>query len=596
MPLNIMSIFSDYHPIFRWVCLWILLSGGISAQSAADLLDDLGLSPDLVVSEDDLDHLSALAWLPSDTISGPYISHMTSLSFISGDSQDFLLSLKADLPRDSVLRRPDLPDDVRVFLAWQPGHKEPVPVSGRLVQRVSGPANTRIYWKGQWTMEHSVAGFALTPNGTSQSMVKSGAFYLAGNRESWTWVAGDFQLATGYGMLFWKPFPAYKGFETISSYPRIGTGLQPFRSTTPDWSLRGLAVRRAGSTIDLTLGISRRALGSDFIPSGDLNVGESHPVQETLGIGILQWTGTAHTIGIATAVSDYSGSGPPRPILRGSVFGRMTFPTARLFGEITGTGGVAGFQLRFGRIQYLGALRALHQPFSGARPNPVSEWSSRSRDENGVFQGLYFNLGSRRLWVYGDLFRQSGRPMKLVFPSLGRESGIRWEFTKTGSRLRLQWKQKRGLAYHNPDYYPIPQEPDNIRSTASATYYYTFGSGFKTRLQLTRVRSQQSDRKATGIGGMANIYLTVKSVKLAASVLAGQVEDFTARLYFWDLNLPDEMRSVMLSKSGYSAAIRGQVHFLSRAEIGLRIRWMFDRQLSDRPATAAVALILVAAI
>jgi hypothetical protein len=55
-----------------------------------------------------------------------------------------------------------------------------------------------------------------------------------------------------------------------------------------------------------------------------------------------------------------------------------------------------------------------------------------------------------------------------------------------------------------------------------------------------------------------------------------QIDDYNSRVYFWDINLPGEMRSLAVSHSGQLIGLRIQMKKTNNYQISFRTRYEWN--------------------
>jgi hypothetical protein len=275
---------------------------------------------------------------------------------------------------------------------------------------------------------------------------------------------GDYAVAFGQGVAFWRSTTFGKGRDPVRPLLRSGSGLQPWSTTEENRFFRGV-----GATATLTPAVSvsgwfsrkrrdassgspsRRTAGTEA-PITSLSSGGNHrtpserarknAVRERTAGGALAVERSRWNVGVAAAHTRYHRPFRPETVPerrfepRGATFATATafgaaYPgDVHLFAEVTRTrpgrwGGVAGLSTnqRYGSALLFG--RWYPPDFWSLHGGALGEQSGRPRNERGVYAGIRLQVAPRwTLAAYTDVYWFPWLRFRVPRPSSGIDARL----------------------------------------------------------------------------------------------------------------------------------------------------------------------------
>ena len=563
---------NGYHHLL--VFLWVGISNPLFAQIESDFLDEIGLNPETEISSEDMEILTQIFYLSGDDID----DFRTMILNLSISSEEDINYLKHTSSFKSIYQytNANTPSLVR-YLATQIEQLATAPQNGYFTFQLT--QNSRIRYVGKIRIHGSVTQSGLTftqkPDPFAPRAIPS--FYFLRKWTNRVLYLGDYQLLSGYGLLFWRSSSPYKGFDTINSIQRTQSRIVPFRSATNSWSMRGLALENMFGFGSISLGYSQRRVNGEISGAG-VTLHSGNWMQSSLSekLAFVQATKSLKqgVIGGMLVFSQYDDVRSTRVYLRTTLYGNVDIYRSNVFWEFSpgqNNSILTGIAYKKQSFKYVGLYRFLSGPLSGSRQNPFSEWKSIGRNESGVFQGILIKGHRYTLSAYFDMYRQNDIPKDSYFIKSGIESGLRWQYHKKKLKLRMQLKSDE-KAEDQALYYSYTNPSDHNRNTRSFTSYYTLNKVQRIKIQIIRVASSTNNNSSVSNGGYLNWHFQQKYHFWDLALIKARVEDFSSRIYFWDLNLPGEMRSIMFTEPSISLAVRYRYRFPLGGELGCRFR------------------------
>jgi len=412
-------------------------------------------------------------------------------------------------------------------------------------------------------------------------------------------IVGDFQLHSGYGLLFGRSSRPFKGNTSITYFSRPGRGLRPWRSTLEQWALRGAAVEYeyksntwiaslSSSPMDAILdSLSVTSISVSGLHQSETARDRKHNLNEESAILAWKRSGEQAQVGILTAVDRWQidGNSPTNrpPQSYGSVHGQYTFDKLSFFGETAVYNGTSpsyltGATLDMKTLRWMGSVRYYPGGFRGPRSRPLGEWSRDQLNESGIYQALSISTGKIRLFSYGDWYRETVAVSEGGQPVRGFETAatlsFRWRY---GGNALLRWKREDksgedGIAYAGEIF-----QPNSSRETWRASSTLPVNKQLKWQFQGDRVVAQDDDGQHTGHGLSTKMHLATKSWRISFNWVMYRSDDWASRIYVWDLNLPGEMRNRAFASSGQSLATFVRIKTAHGATVSWRVRTTWER-------------------
>lgn len=518
---------------------------------------------------------------------------LAELSVLSDKEVDRLKYFSRQKHPTSILGSTDISPGMRNVLE-QLVKKEKLPLVGSEFRHLTtAREDLRYRWRGKTIFQTYTFGYLVERDPGEFKIADFASFYLSGQYKKLTWVLGDHQISSGFGLLAGSAFPPVKGFVSGTSLSRLGQGLRPHRSAHETWALRGvglsgplfngvwqlsLARNRLDGTLDPEKGPKVNATGlhrglntkTDLLETAAL-FGWEYEVPRFQG-GVLyahqKWSNAAMSFKTYDYASVYA-------LLRGE---RWKWIGEGTLGRDSGNGLMVGFIYRQNGLRYLIHFRRYGRNFHSFRSSPLAEWRSAELNETGIYQGLSFRTGSFRFNIFGDVFSQ---PEKKGGKQ-GYENGFRVEYTRQNNRFFFQWKISEKTTDPGVAFIPEHFSSTSIRKTVKCWYQGSNRDNLRWKVQWIQVIAGSTDRKTRGRGLDLRTYWQQSAYRIEFDWTFVWVESYDARLYFWDVNLPGEMRNRMFNQSGHSPAFILRYNSTPRSELGLRLRadWQhfrFDR-------------------
>ena len=119
-------------------------------------------------------------------------------------------------------------------------------------------------------------------------------------------------------------------------------------------------------------------------------------------------------------------------------------------------------------------------------------------------------------------------------------------------------------------------------------YDYTVNSFVKLRLQIQETKAGNDQKIVTGKGAASRIWFTLRPWGIELDWVSAKVEDYDSRIYFWDVNLPGEMRSTMYSKDASSVGVKVVYNTKRGWYSGIRYRIKWEENSSTGRSSAGV--------
>ena len=489
----------------KYLVLAIILIGNpVFSDSVADIVTLLAIDAEDPLSEEELLALDELLQ-STGKISQQQLDLFAQLSFISDRDLD-IIRQNTDIKKFSGV------DNLSVNAASliQKLNSSVVEyASARNFRQMTGFGNgLRYRWRGQITSPGSKVGFLVERDPGEQQIADYYSGYLKLDFNSSKLIIGDHQILFGYGLNLWRSTPAYTGFESIRTAGRSGTGLRPYRSSSENWSLRGIAWNKQMNKLDLIISCSRNSRDGKFIQSelpmlnftGDHTsntaLNEKGSLTENVFCGVGTWQTGNNSLGFSAATVSISDSTPvtfQQPVY--SIFVKNKTALASKFFEI-GHGYndsralITGFNTAYGDLKYAVILRYFTNDYWSVRSNPSAEWSGKYKNEIGVFQGLVYHSDNQSISILGDLHHQTMVPTDQVFSIKGSELALRWEWQRGMSKIRIQNKYARKTV-EEIKYLFLSDKPHYFHSSLfKLVYYYNFNRQFRIKTQFNNVCSK----------------------------------------------------------------------------------------------------------
>lgn len=574
----------------KYLVLAIILIGDqVFPDSVADIVTLLAIDAENPLSEEELLALDELLQ-SSGKISHRQLELFGQLSFISDGDMD-IIRRNADIKKFSGVE--NLSANAASLIQILNSSAVEYASALNFRQMAVFGNGLRYRWRGQITGPGSKVGFLMERDPGEQQIADYYSGYLQLDFNSSKLIIGDHQILFGYGLNLWRSTPAFTGFESIRTAGRSGTGLRPYRSSSENWSLRGIAWNKQMNKLDLIISWSRNNRDGKFIQSelpllnftGDHTSNtaqnEKGNLIENVFCGVGTWQSGKNSLGFSAAtvsISDSTSVTFQQPAF--SIFVKNKTALASKFFEI-GHGYydsralITGFNTANGDLKYAVILRYFTNDYWSVRSNPSAEWSGRYKNELGVFQGLLYRFDNQSISIFGDLHHQTMVPSDQASSINGSELALRWEWQRGTSKVRIQNKYSRKTV-EEIKYLFLSNKPHYFRSNLfKLVYYYNFNRQFRIKTQFNNVIYSEQTGNFIGRGFELLLARDFKFIRARLDLVYVQNYHFQSRVYFWDLNLPGEMRSRMYTSSGFYPGIYIEYRRDELYRIAFRLRLIY---------------------
>ena len=104
----------------------------------------------------------------------------------------------------------------------------------------------------------------------------------------------------------------------------------------------------------------------------------------------------------------------------------------------------------------------------------------------------------------------------------------------------------------------------------------SFTKQFSWKIQMNYAKSISDTLTENGVGIESLWTWHTKNVKAVFHWVSTWIDSYDSRIYFWDINLPGEMRSRMFSTNAHSPAVKILYITENNFRIGCRIRSVYE--------------------
>ncbi len=417
-----------------------------------------------------------------------------------------------------------------------------IPHKIHIQQIASMTDGVRYRWKGKLDTPAQEMGALSVRNRYGVDILDQHSLYIQHKTGKSRWIAGDHQMAFGFGLVSGKPFPARKGWSTVNMGTSVQNGLKGYKSSTGMNRTRGFAVEQ------------KTNFGTMVFSHGF--VGEDGKENRNFTRGAWQYKNSSILIGTSFAPKTQS------------IFGSYDFRNIRSGGEISfGVGSpsiIFGLNYRIRPFKYIIQYRDIHSNSIGQMGNPMVEWRGSDLSETGLFQGAYVRTGNTRLMIYADMFQHHTRRIN------GYEFGIRSETKIKRHKIVFQIKTEKKDEIIDIVYAPLVTPTLRIKDGIKIEHQYDKKT-WRTQVKYQYVRTGETKvYQSHGLDLRFQMYR--KHYRLELDWMGAVVDHFDSRVYFWDLNLPGEMLTRMIARSSHSQGIKVLFHISNESKLGLKIR------------------------
>jgi len=424
-------------------------------------------------------------------------------------------------------------------------------------------------WTSRLNKENKAIGLLVERDAFETQALDHVGLYIGIKTDKGEIIVGDYQINHAYGLLLWRSVPVKKGIGSIGQLSRRGKGLRPYKSSHENWAIRGLAYQwgtEKGQFL-VSIGYTDRdgsidTLGSYSIYETGIHVsatelGRKDGISENSLIVNYEHTFKLGVFGLCVLYANLKDKGKNFVETKGqSIYFDSKIKQVRLFGEFAlghqnTSASYFGIKTDNRQFKYVAILRNYSPEYFSLRSNPSTEWSSKSAGERGIYQGFTFKLNRHRITFYNDLFRKQISTSIEAFPESGLESGIQYEWRASKTIVRVRFKTEKKTR-STPQFIGEVYSNNNLTNRYQATTYHSYAKDLKSKLQINITESNED----IGYGINYRLDKNWHQWNFIFDGTSSSVESFDARIYFWDVNLPGEMRSRMVSFSGHNLGFR----------------------------------------
>ena len=571
--------------------IWVAISFLFGQQE--EIISKLGRDAEDPLPEEDILILENVFQSSSQDIRIQLVQ-IENLSFLPDSDIDILRKIYDSNSISKWINHKSISDELKTILIWLPHNQIPIQATGNIRQAMIIGDEIRYQLRGTIDIQNYRVGFFMERDPGEDIIADRKSGYFSGTYKYGDWVIGDYQILAGYGLLLWRSMSVKKGLESITVLPRKGKGLQAYRSSNESWNFRGIGVTwktklgnwlfslgrnlRDGS-IDSNYTIHTR---DDGLHDSEISIAEKENLVESSLIGQWEKLYTNGYIGITSLASNwttkYSSSIQFDAF---SVHGSYKSGTWMTFGEwATGFYSKPGFlwgtQLSSNGIRYLLSVRSYSNGFVASRSNPFSEWAGEDHNEIGLYQGMRIKFGHHKFTLFGDIYRESSSVTLTDFPKAGQEFALRWEWKNPKQYFRFQGKidMKANEGYNSFTNENIPDS--DYRQSLKFASVRSFTKQFSWKIQMNYSKSISDTLTENGVGIESLWTWHTKNVTAVFHWVSTWIDSYDSRVYFWDINLPGEMRSKMFSTNVHSPAVKILYITENNFRIGYRIRSVYE--------------------
>ncbi len=402
--------------------------------------------------------------------------------------------------------------------------------------------DTRYRWQGQYFMNGYEGGIVNARNKFEKHIANNGSIYIGATDKSAQWIIGDQSMAYGFGLVAGRPFPARRGFSTISRGSTFDTRLRGYNSATSINRVRGGAFRK------------NKKNHSFLISMGEMN--GRNGTNNFGGIGIYAQENVSNNWGLVVSEKAQS------------FFGGFEKGKIELSGEISyGLGPpsfVMAMQYKERPFQYVIHFRNLRNGSLGQTSNPMAAWQGKYISEKGIFQGGTFRLKQTRIMVYADwAFHFEKNINKQVF-------GVRTESRFGRHYIIGQFKLDQRDENETLIYGPI-QFVDALQKESIRLEHKYVSKLWRSLVKVQWVKSGVNDFNY-GKGIDFRFIFYQPKYQLEIDWMMSMVDDYESRIYFWDVNLPGEMHSRLFTESGHGMGFKLVFQPSPDVRMGIRVK------------------------
>ncbi|NOY06850.1 MAG: helix-hairpin-helix domain-containing protein [Chlorobi bacterium] len=428
-------------------------------------------------------------------------------------------------------------------------------------------------------------------------------------------VAGDYNVSAGQGIVLWRNSGFSKSVETISSIKRSSSLISPYRSSLENGFFRGAAWEKqfgalqaaaffSTHTYDARLDSLTGAAGS-FDESGLHRTvterAKEDNVSETLVGAHVSVRITNPWVSGEMGISGYSSTFDReiRPSSPGAFEGtsasavgldyNLMVSGTNLFGEwarshTKAIGGVSGLSTRlFDGFDLSLLYRYFPADFVSLHGYAFGERNGGTRNEEGMYLGLKYRLfRTLTLRGYMDVFRFPGRTYFNPLPASGKDLLVQtdWRFAaRTLLTLRYREKVKDDpITIVDPENRRIITNRTQRNLRAEIMYQPARFFRVRSRVEFVRVDWATGLSSESGMLAFLDIrYRPRPDVQVYARVIGFRTDSYESRVYEYE----NDLRGVFANSALYGSGQHFYILLLWEAFHGMRFSAKYSRLVRD---------------
>jgi hypothetical protein len=589
MVFNIFQRLIDIQ--FKLGLVFFLICFSLTKANVDQILDYIGTDPEHPIPSEDISLLEEIFTSSRDN-QILLIKKISELSFLS--SQDLsILSQNSSL--SELLHQKNTSETLNLILTQLENYQPTFQSKGLIKHTLTESQGFRYRWNGWIQTQSFHGGFSVERDPGEENIMDGYSGYMERKNDFGQWIFGDHQIISGFGLVSGRTFPITKSFGSMSGINRMGKGLAPFKSSHESWGLRGIGLSMDTEIGNWVISLSQNHHDGNVDENGDLHISDTGDHQSFSALKrknnlsesalISRWE--LHQKNIHFGIIGYHSiwkSPETNSILiqSMSLAGIFKRKRASFFGEFAFEGEQSkrwfmGVKIPVPKGFYILTFRIYNGQFQTYRSNPFSEYRGSNLNETGLFQGLSYNFGSNKLLIFTDLFTKNQNEIAHHFRPIGMEAGFRWENRNQFFQWRFQWKQSWKTEDEDSHYMGTTKVSYKKTDTIKGTLFYRpQKSVFSNKLEISNSRFKNDIEHFRSIGIQEKLTMTFTSFAIEFQWIVVNSQDFTSRLYFWDVNLPGEMRSRVFTSDSHSPAVKILFSPSSTTRVGCRYRLIWS--------------------
>jgi hypothetical protein len=381
-------------------------------------------------------------------------------------------------------------------------------------------------------------------------------------------IAGDYRIQFGQGLILGNSFGLGKGGETITTIRRANSGFVPYTSVGESGYLRGVAAKirltkslglsvfYSSALRDATLKNEDEPAFSALVSSGyhrnEKELASRKQVKEQKSGIVIEYEKQDLSLGVITEMTNYDAvlSKTATPynqfafegdsLANSGAYLNYRRANVNVFGEVgqswgAGGGVVAGTLVSVSREFDISLLyRNYAKDFYGLSGNGFAE-NTIAQNEEGFYWGLKYRVNRKyTVSAYLDLFRFPWLKFRSYSPSEGSEYLVRFVYTPTRkTNVSIQYREEikdRNISHDQPLYNTAPTIKRNIFANFDAEVMRNVK--LRTRVQYSQFEFDGS--VSEGFAFSQDISFAVNRFKVSLRHALFDTDDYENRQYVYE--------------------------------------------------------------